>query len=138
MLEPSVFYIDINDPPMLCIKGRHAREAVAAFIEHMRRVGSGWRVMMSDGGLAYRRQVIRKLLASGAAQPMCMERLPTYPPEPNPDENFRRQLNGVWWHDQCYVDLQQCQHDFCTIAERVRSLPFLKDVLQGMGFGSLA
>jgi transposase len=70
-------------------------EDVVAFLEHLLQEVPGRMVIIWDGSPMHRSQLIKELLANGAAPRLHLERLPTDAPELNPDEGLWAQLKGV-------------------------------------------
>jgi len=68
---------------------------VVAFLEPLRREGSGRRGILWDGAPMHCRQVIPEFLAHDAAPRRHLERLPADAPELNPGEGLWAQLKDV-------------------------------------------
>jgi transposase len=98
---------------------------VVAFLEHLLREVPGRMIIIWDGAPIHRSQVIKKFLASGAAQRMHLERLPAYAPELNPGEGLWEQLKGVELRNLCGVNIPHLRHELRDAVKRVRRKPRL-------------
>jgi transposase len=73
-----------------------------------------------DGAPIHRAQVVRDFLAQGGAARLWLERLPTYAPELNPDEDIWNLLKRIQLRNLCCDDLAGLRCELRLAAARLR------------------
>jgi transposase len=84
---------------------------VVAFLRHMLRHIPGKLLVIWDGAPIHRSQVVKAFLASGAAQRLQLERLPSYAPELNPVEYVWRYLKHILLRNVCCQTLADLRYE---------------------------
>jgi transposase len=96
---------------------------VVAFLEHLLREVAGRLVIIWDGAPIHRSHLIQEFLANGAAERLCVERLPAYAPELNPGEGLWAHLKGVELRNVCCFTIHHLRHELRDAVKRVRRKP---------------
>jgi len=86
---------------------------VVAFLRQLLRQVRGKVLVVWDGALIHRSQVIKDFLASGAAWRIQLERLPGYAPELNP-------VDGLWGYLKNRELANRCCHDLPHLHAQIR------------------
>jgi transposase len=73
-----------------------------------------------DGSPIHKGQLIKDLLAVGAAKRLHLERLPGYAPDLNPDEGIWNYLKRVELKNRCCRDLAELRCEVHRAKERLR------------------
>jgi transposase len=109
-------------------------EDVVAFLEHWLLEVPGRMATLWDGAPIHCSHTIQGFLTNGAAQRPHLERLPAYPPEPNPGEGLWAQLKGVELRNVCCFDSPHLGGELREAVKRVRrKARILKGCFQGVG-----
>jgi transposase len=94
-----------------------------AFLEHLLREVPGRMGLIWDVAPIHRRQVIKDVLAHGAAPRLQRERLPAYAPELTPGEGLGEQLKGIERRNVCCFTIPHLRHELRDAVKRVRRKP---------------
>ena len=98
------------------------------FLRHLLRHIPGKLLVIWDGAPIHRAQVVKDFLAQGGAARICLEQLPAYAPELNPDEGIWRYLKRVELRNLCCGDLTELRLELRLAAARLRHK---RGVIQG-------
>jgi transposase len=98
---------------------------VVAFLAPLWREVPGRMVIIRGGAPIHRRQVIRDVLATGAAQRLHLARLPASAPELNPGQGLWQQLKGVELRTVCGFTMRHLGRELRDAVPRVRRRPRL-------------
>ncbi len=101
--------------------------SILGFLKRLLRQIPGKLLILWDGFPAHRSQLVRSLLADGAADRVHLERLPAYAPEGNPVELIWAHLKRVEFRNACFPGLGWLEDGLIRAVKRLRHKA---DVLQ--------
>ena len=96
---------------------------VVRFLRHLLSHLPGTLLVIWDGSPIHRARVVKDFLAAGAAPRLCLERLPAYAPDLNPDEGVWRHLKRVELRNVCCRDLPHLRTELARATKRLRRRP---------------
>jgi transposase len=106
---------------LMQIKERALRDRdVVRFLQHLLRHIPGKLLVIWEGSPIHRAQVVKDLLALGAAQRLHLEPLPAYAPELNLDEWLWQSLKRRELRNVCCYSLPELRHERRLAVARVR------------------
>lgn len=98
------------------------------FLKHLVRQLGGKLLIIWDGAPIHRDKAIKAFLAAGAAGQICLEQLPGYAPDLNPDEGVWDHLKNVELSNVSCHDQQELRHELRLAITRLRHRP---DLIRG-------
>ena len=96
---------------------------VVRFLQHLMRQIPGKLLIIWDGATIHRSRAVKAFLAHGAAEHICLERLPGYAPELNPDEGVWNYLKRVELKNVVCRDLAHLRNELRKAIARLRHKP---------------
>ncbi len=93
---------------------------VVRFLQMFLREIPGKLLVIWDGAIIHRCQVIKDFLSKGGAKRIYLERLPGYAPERNPQEGVWNLLKRVELKNVCCLTVQHVQQELRRAKERLR------------------
>ncbi len=94
------------------------------FVKHLLCHMGGKLLIIWDGAPIHRDQAIKAFLATSAARQLCLEQLPGYAPDLNPDEGVWNHLKNVELRNVSCHDQDELRHEalgYRTTAAQARS-----------------
>ena len=96
---------------------------VVRFLKHLMQQIPGKLLIIWDGATIHRSRAVKAFLADGAAERICLERLPSYAPELNPDEGIWNYLKRVELKNVVCRDLTHLRNELRKAIARLRRKP---------------
>jgi transposase len=98
---------------------------VVRFLKHLLCHIGGKLLIIWDGAPIHRDQAIKAFLATSAAGQLCLEQLPGYAPDLNPDEGVWNHLKNVELRNVSCHDQDELRHELRLAIVRLRHRPDL-------------
>jgi transposase len=98
---------------------------VVHFLKHLVCHIGGKLLIIWDGAPIHRDKAVKAFLAAGAAQQICLEQLPGYAPDLNPDEGVWNYLKFVELRNVSCHDQDELKHELRLAIARLRQKPEL-------------
>jgi len=98
---------------------------VARFLKHLVHQLGGNLLIIWDGAPIHHDKAIKALLEAGAAGQICLEQLPGYAPDLNPDEGVWDHLKNVELRNVSCHDQDELRHELRLAITRLRRRPDL-------------
>lgn len=93
---------------------------VVRFLKHLLQHIPGKLLIVWDGATIHRSKVVKAFLANGATERICLERLPGYAPELNPDEGIWNYLKRVEFKNVACRDVAHLRDELQKAVARLR------------------
>jgi transposase len=98
---------------------------IVRFLKHLVRHLGGKLQIIWDGAPIHRDKAVKAFLATGAASQLCLEALPGYAPDLNPDEGVWNHLKLVELRNVSCHDREELRHEVRLAIARLRQKPEL-------------
>lgn len=108
---------------------------VVRFLKHLLRHLAGKLLIIWDGAPIHRDKAVKAFLAAGAARQICLEPLPGYAPDLNPDEGVWNHLKFVELRNVSCHDQDELKHELRLAIARLRQKPeLIRSFLKQYGY----
>jgi transposase len=108
---------------------------VVRFLKHLVCQLAGKLLIIWDGAPIHRAQAVKAFLAAGAARHICLEPLPGYAPDLNPDEGVWNYLKFVELRNVSCHDQDELKHELRLAIARLRQKPeLIRSFLKQYGY----